>query len=97
MMLKHILTLGSATVLIIHVGILYCWIFAWEQLVTTTGIALWAGSIFAGLMIYAGYRKFDRSGTVGMLSRRVVLSSTLVAMVLAAFAIIIQYTTSSMI
>ncbi len=95
-MLKPILTFSSSIVLIIHIGILYFWIFAWEKLVTPIGIICWLTSIVAGIVLYTAYRKYDAPGKLSMLSRRSVLSSTLFTIVLAAFAIIIEYITASM-
>ena len=95
-MLKIILTIIAIPLVIIHLFILYFWIFDWRQLVTEVGLSSWIGSIILGILIYFIYRKFVQSDKLATLSRKLIFSSTLMTIILGIFALVIEFITNSM-
>lgn len=72
---------------LVHLIILYFWIFDWTKLVTNVGLSVWGGSILLGAMFYyIGRGK----------SKRIILLTTLLTIFLAAMALFIEMITSSM-
>ncbi|WP_430787400.1 hypothetical protein VBD025_16355 [Virgibacillus flavescens] len=94
--LKTILTVITVPLFIIHLFILYFWVFNWKQLITDVGLFSWIGSIILGILIYFIYRIFVNADKFTILSKRLIFSSTLLSIILGIFAIAIEFITNSM-
>lgn len=95
-MLKIILTVVSIPLFIVHISILYFWIFDWRKLITDLGLFNWVGSIILGVLVYLIYRKFAEADKLAVFNRRLIFISTLTAIILGVFALAIEFATSSM-
>lgn len=96
LILKYLLTIISTTLLSVHLIILYYWLFDWEKLLIPTGLISWLGSILIGITVYLTFRKFVRPEKKIRVFKRIVLVSTILTIVLAIFALIIEMINSSM-
>jgi hypothetical protein len=94
--LRNILKILSIPLILIQLLILYFWIFDWEKLVTQIGLITWIVSIVFGVVIYFIYLKLALKDKKSIVSKRIVLCSTLLTIVLAMGALLIEFVTSSM-
>jgi len=88
--LQNVLTYVSLPLAIIHMGILYVWLFHWELLATKTGCFIWSCSIIMGFILYLTGRKS------AMITTRLIFASTLMVIILVIFTLAIDAVTSSM-
>ncbi|TWM24545.1 hypothetical protein CHCC14821_1015 [Bacillus paralicheniformis] len=88
--MQNALTYISLPLAIIHMGILYVWLFHWELLATETGCFIWGCSIIMGLILYLTGRKS------AMITTRLIFASTLMVIILVCFTLAIDAVTSSM-
>lgn len=94
--LRSILVIITIPLVAIHLAILYFWVFDWRKLVTQVGLISWIVSIILGILVYFAYRKFIRNKKFTIVSRKVLFSSTLMAIILGVLALVIEAITSSM-
>ncbi|MCJ7988032.1 hypothetical protein [Priestia megaterium] len=94
--MRNILKILSIPLILIQLLILYFWIFDWEKLVTQIGLITWIVSIVFGVVIYFIYLKLALKDKKSIVSKRIVLCSTLLTIVLAMGALLIEFVTSSM-
>jgi hypothetical protein len=95
-MVKKLLAITSIPLIVVHLFILYFWIFDWEKLVTEVGLISWIGSILLGVIIYLVYRKSVITEKGIIVSKRIVFATTSITILLGVFALIIEFITSSM-
>ncbi|MBK0010163.1 hypothetical protein IAE23_27225 [Bacillus sp. S35] len=95
-MLRNTLKTLSIPLILVHLLILYFWIFDWEKLVTQIGLITWSVSIVLGIVIYFIYLKLSLKDKKSIVNRRIVLCSTLLTLVIAMGALLIEFVTSSM-
>ncbi|MDF9478956.1 hypothetical protein P5770_19790 [Bacillus cereus] len=95
-MSKKLLIITSFPIMVIHLFILYFWIFNFEILVTEIGLIIWIGSILLGLSIYFLSRKLNIKEKSIIVSKMLILASTLMTVLLGLFALIIMFIVSSM-
>ncbi|TFB14150.1 hypothetical protein E3U55_14655 [Filobacillus milosensis] len=95
-MLKIALTLVSIPLIITHLFILYFWIFDWRQLVTDVGLIVWVGSIKFGILLYLVFRIYIKTEKITILNQKLIFATTFLTILLAFFALIIEFITSSM-
>ncbi|MCU9611942.1 hypothetical protein OEV98_00030 [Caldibacillus lycopersici] len=95
-MAKRLLTITSILLVVVHLLILYFWIFDWQKLVTEVGLISWIGSILFGIIIYLVYRKLVITEIGTLISKRIVFATTLMTIILGFFALIIEFITHSM-
>lgn len=93
---KSFLTFISIILVAVHLVILYFWLFDWEKLVTEIGLISWIGSIFFGVIVYLVFRKKAIIERGLIVSKRLVLATTITTILLGVSAIIIEFITSSM-
>jgi hypothetical protein len=94
--LRNILKILSIPLILVQLLILYFWIFDWEKLVTQFGLITWIVSIILGVVIYFIYLKLALKDKKSIVNKRIVLCSTLLTIVLAMGALLIESVTSSM-
>jgi len=94
--LRNTLKTLSIPLILVHLLILYFWIFDWEKLVTQVGLITWVISIVLGIFIYFIYLKLSLKDKKSIVNKRIVLCSTLLTIVLAMGALLIEFFTSSM-
>ncbi|MGP0689678.1 hypothetical protein ACW5UC_24335 [Priestia aryabhattai] len=94
--MRNTLKTLSIPLILVHLLILYFWIFDWEKLVTQIGLITWSVSIVLGIVIYFIYLKLSLKDKKSIVNRRIVLCSTLLKIVLAMGALLIEFVTSSM-
>ena len=94
--LRNTLKIISIPLILVQLLILYFWIFDWEKLVTQIGLITWIVSIVLGIVIYLIYFKLSLKDKSSIANKRVVLCSTLLTIVLAMGALLIEFVTSSM-
>ncbi|MFT0604269.1 hypothetical protein ACMHYP_26025 [Bacillus cereus] len=95
-MSKRLLAIISVPLVVIHLIILYFWIFNYEKLETEIGLITWVGSILLGVLIYRSYRKLISTEKSIVLCKSIVFGTTLMTLLLGVFALIIVFTVSSM-
>ncbi|CRK83409.1 hypothetical protein [Neobacillus massiliamazoniensis] len=95
-MSKSLLSIVSAPLVVVQLFILYFWIFDWKKLVTETGLIVWVSSILLGVIIYLLYRRLNTAEKSIVVTKRIVFTSTLITVLLGFFALIIEFTVSSM-
>lgn len=96
LLLKTIVTFITIPLVLIHLFILYFWVFAWRQLITDVGLISWIGSIILGIVLYLIYRIFVKVDKFVTFSKRLIFCTTLMTIILGVFAIAIEIITSSM-
>jgi len=94
--LRNTLKILSIPLILVQLLILYFWIFDWEKLVTQIGLITWVISIVLGIFIYFIYLKLSLKDKKSIVNKRIVLCSTLLTIVLAMGALLIEFFTSSM-
>jgi hypothetical protein len=94
--LRNTLKILSIPLILVQLLILYFWIFDWEKLVTQVGLITWVISIVLGIFIYFIYLKLSLKDKKSIVNKRIVLCSTLLTIVLAMGALLIEFFTSSM-
>ncbi|MEC1070865.1 hypothetical protein [Priestia megaterium] len=94
--MRNTLKTLSIPLILVQLLILYFWIFDWEKLVTQIGLITWIVSIVLGIVIYFIYLKLSLKDKKSIVNRRIVLCSTLLTIVLAMGALLIEFVTSSM-
>jgi len=94
--LRNTLKILSISLILVQLLILYFWIFDWEKLVTQIGLITWVISIVLGIFIYFIYLKLSLKDKKSIVNKRIVLCSTLLTIVLAMGALLIEFVTSSM-
>ncbi|MDN5388053.1 MULTISPECIES: hypothetical protein [Bacillus] len=87
--MQNVLTYISLPLAIIHMGILYVWLFHWELLATKTGCFIWSCSIIMGFILFTGRKS-------AMITTRLIFASTLMVIILVIFTLAIDAVTSSM-
>ncbi|MBY0029299.1 hypothetical protein CCZ20_22405 [Priestia aryabhattai] len=95
-MLRNTLKTLSIPLILVQLLILYFWIFDWEKLVTQIGLITWIVSIVLGIVVYFIYLKLSLKDKESIVNKRIVLCSTLLTIVLAMGALLIEFVTSSM-
>ncbi|XIH41337.1 hypothetical protein C1N68_27335 (plasmid) [Priestia aryabhattai] len=95
-MLRNTLKILSIPLILVQLLILYFWIFDWEKLVTQIGLITWIVSIILGIVVYFIYLKLSLKDKKSIVNKRIVLCSTLLTIVLAMGALLIEFVTSSM-
>ncbi|AEH47866.1 hypothetical protein [Parageobacillus thermoglucosidasius] len=95
-MFKYMMTLMTASLLIVQLGIAYLWVFDWRRLATKAGLMIWISSVALGILLYFIYSKFAEDGKFSIINRRAVFSSTAITIILAVFAFMIEMITQSM-
>ncbi|RHW39115.1 hypothetical protein D1B31_14260 [Neobacillus notoginsengisoli] len=95
-MVIKLLALSSKPLVVVHLAILYFWIFDWEKLMTKVGLISWGGSILLGVIIYLLYRKLVITEKRIVVSKIIVLATTLMTVLLGVFTLIIEFITRSM-
>ncbi|MBX9967924.1 hypothetical protein H7K06_10385 [Priestia aryabhattai] len=95
-MLRNTLKTLSIPLILVQLLILYFWIFDWEKLVTQIGLITWIVSIVLGIVVYFIYLKLSLKDKESIVNKRIVLCSTLLTIVLAMGALLIEIVTSSM-
>jgi hypothetical protein len=93
---KSLLPIVSAPLVVVQLFILYFWIFDWKKLVIETGLIVWVSSILLGVIIYLLYRRLNTEEKSIVVTKRIVFTSTLLTVLLGVFALIIEFTVSSM-
>jgi hypothetical protein len=93
---KSLLPIVSAPLVVVQLFILYFWIFDWKKLVIETGLIVWVSSILLGVIIYLLYRRLNTAEKSIVVTKRIVFTSTLITVLLGFFALIIEFTVSSM-
>ncbi|MET3690396.1 phosphoglycerol transferase MdoB-like AlkP superfamily enzyme [Priestia megaterium] len=94
--MRNTLKILSIPLILVQLLILYFWIFDWEKLVTQVGLITWVISIVLGIFIYFIYLKLSLKDKKSIVNKRIVLCSTLLTIVLAMGALLIEFFTSSM-
>ena len=94
--MRNTLKILSIPLILVQLLILYFWIFDWEKLVTQIGLITWVISIVLGIFIYFIYLKLSLKDKKSIVNKRIVLCSTLLTIVLAMGALLIEFFTSSM-
>ncbi|MFE4093893.1 hypothetical protein ACFX4K_19520 [Priestia sp. YIM B13484] len=94
--MRNTLKILSIPLILVQLLILYFWIFDWEKLVTQIGLITWIISIVLGIFIYFIYLKLSLKDKKSIVNKRIVLCSTLLTIVLAMGALLIEFVTSSM-
>ncbi|MEA3318592.1 MAG: hypothetical protein U9Q88_01100 [Bacillota bacterium] len=89
-----ILRIITIPLIVVHLSILYLWIFDWEKLVTEVGLISWISSIIIGVVIIIINRKSMTSDQ--KLSKKILATSTFMTILLGVFALVIEVITSSM-
>ncbi|WP_262372621.1 hypothetical protein [Sutcliffiella horikoshii] len=89
-----ILRIMTIPLVVVHLSILYLWIFDWEKLVTEVGLISWIGSIIIGIVVFILNRKLMTSDQ--KLSKKIVATTTFMTILLGVFALMIEFITSSM-
>jgi hypothetical protein len=92
--LGSILRIITIPLIVVHLSILYLWIFDWEKLVTEVGLISWISSIIIGVVIIIINRKSMTSDQ--KLSKKILATSTFMTILLGVFALVIEVITSSM-
>ncbi|WP_102691580.1 hypothetical protein [Rummeliibacillus pycnus] len=95
-MVKRLLVITSIPLVIVHMLILYFWIFDWEKLVTKVGLVIWIGSILLGVIFNLIFRKLVTTENGIIVSNRIVFATTLLTVLSGFFALIIESLTRSM-
>lgn len=95
-MVKNLLTFLSMLIVVVHLLIIYFWIFDWEKLVTKIGLISWIGSILLGVIIYLLYQKLVITEKGIVVNKRIVFRTTIITVLLGVFSLIIEFITSSM-
>ncbi|MEW4265200.1 hypothetical protein Q0N30_16035 [Priestia megaterium] len=94
--MRNTLKILSLPLILVQLLILYFWIFDWEKLVTQIGLITWIVSIVLGIVVYFIYLKLSLKDKKSIVNKRIVLCSTLLTIVLAMGALLIEFVTSSM-
>ncbi|WP_394542788.1 hypothetical protein [Priestia aryabhattai] len=94
--MRNTLKILSIPLILVQLLILYFWIFDWEKLVTQIGLITWIVSIILGIVVYFIYLKLSLKDKKSIVNKRIVLCSTLLTIVLAMGALLIEFVTSSM-
>ncbi|MFE0621574.1 hypothetical protein ACFW1J_09210 [Priestia aryabhattai] len=94
--MRNTLKTLSIPLILVQLLILYFWIFDWEKLVTQIGLITWIVSIVLGIVVYFIYLKLSLKDKESIVNKRIVLCSTLLTIVLAMGALLIEIVTSSM-
>ncbi|WP_224357810.1 hypothetical protein P5616_018315 [Priestia aryabhattai] len=94
--MRNTLKTLSIPLILVQLLILYFWIFDWEKLVTQIGLITWIVSIVLGIVVYFIYLKLSLKDKESIVNKRIVLCSTLLTIVLAMGALLIEFVTSSM-
>ena len=94
--MRNTLKILSIPLILVQLLILYFWIFDWEKLVTQIGLIIWIISIVLGIVIYFTYLKLSLKDKKSIVNKRIVLCTTLLTIVLAMGALLIEFVTSSM-
>ncbi|MCJ7992504.1 hypothetical protein MUB15_31125 [Priestia sp. OVS21] len=94
--MRNTLKILSIPLILVQLLILYFWIFEWEKLVTQIGLITWIVSIILGIVVYFIYLKLSLKDKKSIVNKRIVLCSTLLTIVLAMGALLIEFVTSSM-
>ena len=94
--MRNTLKMLSIPLILVQLLILYLWIFDWKKLVTQIGLITWIVSIVLGVVIYFIYLKLALKDKKSIVSKRIVLCSTSLTIILAMGALLIEFVTRSM-
>lgn len=76
--------------------ILFLWMVDWEQLTTVPGLVLWGAAIMLGLLVSLIYHQLREPEKYIRISKNILFSSTIMTMLLAVLAFVIELISSSM-
>ncbi|GAA4714306.1 hypothetical protein [Brevibacillus fulvus] len=86
-------TTTANLLIVIHLIILYYWIFSWEQLTTVPGLIIWLGSIAGGFVCH---RFGKQTGKLPAGRLQLVKVTTLLTSILALLSLLIEFAVRSM-
>ncbi|TYS52060.1 hypothetical protein [Bacillus infantis] len=76
--------------------ILFLWMADWERLTTVSGLMLWGAAIVLGLLVSLIYHQLREPEKYIMISKNILFSSTIMTILLAVMALVIELISSSM-
>jgi predicted membrane channel-forming protein YqfA (hemolysin III family) len=76
--------------------ILFLWMADWEKLTTVPGFVLWGASIILGLLVSLIFHQLREPQKYIRISKNLLFSSTIMTILLAVMAAVIEMITSSM-
>ncbi|MGD6856559.1 hypothetical protein ACQCVO_15900 [Bacillus infantis] len=76
--------------------ILFLWMADWERLTTASGLMLWGAAIVLGLLVSLIYHQLREPEKYIMISKNILFSSTIMTILLAVLALVIELISSSM-
>ncbi|MGD6901041.1 hypothetical protein [Bacillus sp. UMB0728] len=76
--------------------ILFLWMADWERLTTVSGLMLWGAAIVLGLLVSLIYHQLREPEKYIMISKNILFSSTIMTILLAVLALVIELISSSM-
>ncbi|MCA1035176.1 hypothetical protein [Bacillus infantis] len=89
-------TIAGLFILGSQLYILFLWMADWEQLTTVPGLVLWGAAIMLGLLVSLIYHQLREPEKYIRISKNILFSSTIMTMLLAVLAFVIELITSSM-
>lgn len=92
--MERILRIITIPLVVVHLLIAYFWIFDWEKLTTDVGLISWILSIILGVFVFILNRKSKTADQY--LSKKIVVATTFLTILLGVFALMIEFITSSM-
>ncbi|MGD6843878.1 hypothetical protein ACQCVH_15305 [Bacillus infantis] len=76
--------------------ILFLWMADWERLTTVPGLVQWGAAIVLGLLVSLIYHQLREPEKYIMISKNILFSSTIMTILLAVLAFVIEIISSSM-
>jgi hypothetical protein len=76
--------------------ILFLWMADWEKLTTVPGLVLWGAAIMFGLLVSLIYHQLSEPEKYIRISKNTLFSSTIMTILLAILAFVIELISSSM-
>ncbi|MEN8700278.1 hypothetical protein [Bacillus infantis] len=76
--------------------ILFLWMADWERLTTVPGLVQWGAAIILGLLVTLIYHQLREPEKYIMISKNILFSSTIMTILLAVLAFVIELISSSM-
>jgi hypothetical protein len=76
--------------------ILFLWMADWERLTTVPGLVQWGAAIVLGLLVSLIYHQLREPEKYIMISKNILFSSTIMTILLAVLAFVIELISSSM-
>ncbi|MGM0790791.1 hypothetical protein ABXS71_11925 [Bacillus infantis] len=76
--------------------ILFLWMADWERLTTVPGLVQWGAAIVLGLLVTLIFHQLREPEKYIMISKNILFSSTIMTILLAVLAFVIELISSSM-